>query len=163
MSAGNQAAVQGDTSANLRINPYGPIGAFANVVSTGTVTATQVLTVPGSTKWAIKTLVFDAIPSNTVTKQARIWIADAAGNLMWEYGNASFTPTNTLTYRHYFLPIVVNTATYTASVAGTATQQLQAVIPDLVLGPGCTINGALLGAAGTATYSLRANVHAVSD
>jgi len=172
-----QAALQGDSSANVRVNPFGNVGSFKNPSVTTTITASATLQVAAATKWNLKTVRFTAIPSNTVTKQAVVWITDQAGNVMWEQASPVFTPTNTVMYECLLYqgatgPVnyAFNSSSYTVEVVGfvssargSATQVITLQIPEMYLGPSFQINAMLNGAAATATYSLSANVLQLSD
>ena len=164
-----QAARQADSAGNLRINPYGNVGSFKNASVTTTITASATLQVAAATKWLSRSIRFTAQPSNTVTKQANIWITDASGNVMWETNGPVFTPTNTLVYETLLYPSgYVSTGTtvaagYIASARGTSTQVITLGMPEMHLGPSFQINAMLNGAAGTATYTLSVNVLQLSD
>jgi hypothetical protein len=88
---------------------------------------------------------------------------------MWETNGPVFTPTNTLVYETLLYPSgYVSTGTtvaagYIASARGTSTQVITLGIPEMYLGPSFQINAMLNGAAGTATYTLSANVLQLSD
>lgn len=166
---GQQVAKQSDSAGNQRVNVYGGVGSFKNASVTSTITASATLQVAAATKWDLKNVRFAAIPSNTVTKQAVIWVTDQAGNLMWETAGPVFTPTNTLLYECLLSPTTPpgnplgSAAVYAASGLGTNTQVVTMTIPEMYLGPSFQVNGKLSGAAGTATYTLSANVLQLSD
>ena len=173
VAAGAVAPLQGDLSADLRVNPYGPAGSFQNASVTSTITASATLAVGALYKWDLKSVRFAAIPSNTVTKQAVVWVTDQAGNVMWESASPVFTPTNTLVYEVLLYPgatgqinttpTSTTTVTFLASARGTNTQVLTLQIPEMYLGPSFQINGMLNGAAGTVTATLSANVLAIPN
>jgi hypothetical protein len=177
VAAGQMIAHEGDLSGDLRVNPYGPAGSFQNASVTSTITASATLQVVAGYKWDIKCVRFAAQPSNTVTKQAVVWVTDSAGNVMWESASPVFTPTNTLMYEVLLYPgamgpvnTVYSTGTptavvvgFVASARGTNTQVITLQIPEMYLGPSFQINGMLNGAAGTVTATLSANVLAIPN
>jgi hypothetical protein len=132
-------------------------GLFTAQTNTTTITASSTLAVAAATRWEVKAIVFRAICSNTVTKQAAVWITDASGNVIWETQGPVVTPTNTLCLEHTIYPAVTSQTTYTPLVRGTNTSVIVLSMPDLVLGASFTINATMVGAAATQTYTLCVN------
>jgi hypothetical protein len=151
-------AVLGSTMIQVTSTPTVNIaGLFTAQTNTTTITASSTLAVAAATRWEVKAINFLAICSNTVTKQAAIWITDASGRVIWETQGPVVTPTNTLCLEHTLYPAVTSQTAYTPLVRGTSTSVIILSMPDLVLGASFTINATMVGAAATQTYTLVVN------
>jgi hypothetical protein len=171
-TSSQQVALQVDSMANLRITPYGNIGAFQSNVSTSTGTGTMSLTaaviVPAATKWASKAALVSWEPIGTIsdTLSATITLAvyDSNSNYMYQWQAATASMTGTLTsaglVQWTFDPC------FNGHTTSGAPNSFAEPMPELYLGPGSTIVASLvLAGTVTATHTLQiqATVHAVSD
>ena len=131
-TAGQQIAIQLDTSGNQRIVPYGNTGSATSVVVTQPAAgAAATLTVGAATKYVIQSVYFGLTTSSTVNnRNVVVEIKDASGNLVGIYTASCIqTASNTGTYT--FAPGLTGNSTFVASSSGTNI----APIPGMVIGP----------------------------
>ena len=153
ITGGQQVAGLADTFGNVRINPYGNTGSFTTAIATATGVVGLQLTVPAATKWVLKATNVSIKPtcSVSVTAQLRLFVEDGNGNVIADADQPTATTfNNTTVARITFAPQLQNTS------SGILTNSY----PELVLGPGFTIN--FLGAP-TESSTMVVNVHALPD
>lgn len=78
-TAGQQIALQGDTSGNLRTSPFGATGSFHTASNTGTGAALPSFTVPAGVKWNLKCIVVAITLSTAATRQVLLTVSNSGG------------------------------------------------------------------------------------
>lgn len=130
LTVGQQIALQGDTSGNLRVSPYGATGSFHVTANVGTGAAPPFVVVPNNVKWVLKsTLLFIQLAS-AATRQIIYTISTGGGSSI----STNLTPVtgaiNGNGYSCTFAPGMAQSAGYTTIfTSGYATTPF----PELVL------------------------------
>jgi hypothetical protein len=158
---GKQNAAQGDTAANLRINPFGSVGAFASetlgATSPGaTGTTTTMFTVPSATKWLLKCIRVTYTSSSTAaSRQFQAYVQDNNGNLLFQI-NGAVTQAASNTYVYVYGPSLPLAA---AQTGGTVTFPF----PEMCLGPGFKIGIYTIVSESNDSFTAAVNVHVLPD
>lgn len=154
-TAGQQIALQGDTSGSLRVSPYGATGSFATKVASGTGAANPSLTVPAGQKWVLVAVTINATIANSGSPRlTALFCQDASSNVFASAVAAVNAPINTLT-RFTFAPSL-------PTAAAIVSQNLSVGYPQVVLGPGMVLNASVVGVSGD-SIQMVANVMAFPD
>lgn len=165
-TVGQQIALQGDTSGNLRTSPYGATGSFQSKKATGTGVATATLTVPAATKWVLKGGTgLITVANSGAARTIFIQIADASANTLVSVGTSTgiSAPINTFTGYAFGPGLPYGYLTTASAGSGIVSNNTALPMPELVLGPGFTIQFIIaLGVVGDTT-SLVANVMVLPD
>ena len=131
-TAGQQIAIQLDTSGNQRIVPYGNTGSATSVVITQPAAgASPTLTVGAATKYVIQSAYFGLTTNSTVyNRTVVIEIRDASSNIVGLYA-ASCVQAASTTGTYTFAPGLTGNSTFQPSSSSSNI----APIPGIVIGP----------------------------
>lgn len=152
---GQQIALQGDTSGNLRTSPYGATGSFTTKVATGTGSANPTLTVPAGQKWVVVGITINATIANSGSARlVALFCQDSNSKVFASAVAGVNAPINALT-RYTFAPSL---PTSTAVVSSNASVGY----PQVILGPGMILNASVSGVAGD-SIEVVANVMVFPD
>jgi hypothetical protein len=157
------APLQLDTAANLRVNPYGNIGSFTTIALTGSAGSQVTLQVPVGKKWLLKGGSLQLVTNATAANRNILFNArDAATNqiaqsLALASVSTLFAQTASLTIIYSFAPA------YTYYQTTVLDNQMNFPFPELVLGPGFTLNSNIQNIQAGDLVTVIVNVIQISD
>lgn len=163
---GQQIALQGDTSGNLRTSPYGATGSFQSKKATGTGVATATLTVPAATKWILKggTAIVTVANSGSA-RTCFVQVADASANTIVSVGTSTgiAAPINTFTAYAFGPGLPYGYLTTGSAGSGIVGGNTAIPMPELCIGPGCTIQFVISAGVSGDVTQIVANVIVIPD
>lgn len=160
LTAGQQIALQGDTTGNLRTVPYGATGSFHAASAVGTAAALPSFTVPAGVKWHLKCIVVVITLSTATTRQILLTVSNSGGAAI----SSNLTPitgaVNGDIYACTFAPGMFQSTSYVVLfTSGFATIPF----PELLLPPGSIIALFVNGGVGPDAVQLNINYLQVPD